>query len=72
MSVRAGRIIKVDNKNPHYLANKSYLAVWVEDADGDNERCLLFTEGEIERAEHRSRQNLEDWTSKGLIADLFD
>ena len=53
-------------------ASAKYVSVWVEDADGKNERCLLFTEKEIARAEERSKNNSEDLTTKGFFTDLTD
>ena len=69
--VTSGRLIKVLNENKHRLANEQYYSVWVEDADGSNERCLLFTENEIRIAEERAAKNPEDLTSKGFFASLF-
>ncbi len=70
--MKAGQLVKVENKNPHAAANDSYLAVWVEDEDGGNERCLLFTDIQIKTAQHRANQNKEDLTKKGFLTDLFD
>jgi len=69
--VTSGRLIKVLNENKHRLANEQYFSVWVEDADGSNERCILFTENEIKIAEERAAKNPEDLTSKGFFANLF-
>jgi hypothetical protein len=44
----------------------------VEDADGKNERCLLFTDQEILRAEIRASKNAEDLTSKGFFTNIID
>jgi len=72
--VVAGRLIPVYNKKREAFstAKRQYQAVWVEDYDGGNERCLLLTEHELERAEYRARQNPEDLPKKGFIADLLD
>jgi hypothetical protein len=70
--VVAGRIIPVYNKKRKSAANKSYYSVWVEDADGKNERCILLTEYQIKTAEERARKNPEDCTQKGFITDLLD
>jgi hypothetical protein len=72
VAVKAGRLIKVWNKIKKAAANKFYYSVWVEDADGSNERCLLFTEKELERAEARANKNPEDLPQKGFFADLLD
>ena len=70
--VKAGRLIKVWNTLKKKNENKGYVSVWVEDADGTNERCLLFTEKEIQRAELRATKNLEDLTSKSFLTNLVD
>lgn len=46
---RMGSLIVVDNTNPHPNASSSYMAVWVEDEDGGNERCLMFRKREVDR-----------------------
>ncbi len=71
-SVKAGRLIKIFNRNRQGNENVFYTAVWVEDTDGTNERCLLFTEKELERAEKRSLKNPEDWVKKSFFTDLLD
>ena len=74
VTVKNGRLIKVKNTNrPKFSnANTQYYAVFVEDADGGNERCLLFTENEIKSAEYRACRNLEDLISKDFWTDLWD
>ena len=72
--VKAGRLIKVWNtKRPKFSnANQKYVAVWVENANGKKERCLLFTEKEIERADYRASRNKEDLTDKDWFTDAID
>lgn len=72
--VKAGRLIRVwnDKRKKFSNANKVYWSVWVEDAKGDNERCLLFTDNEIKRAEERAKNNPEDLPKKGFLVNLFD
>ena len=70
--VKSGRLIRVWNTLHKKNEKKGYVSVWVEDANGTNERCLLFTEKELERAELRASKNLEDLTSKNFITDLID
>ena len=70
--VKAGRLIKVWNTLKKKNENKGYVSVWVEDADGTNERCLLFTEKEIQRAELRASKNIEDLTDKNFLTNLVD
>jgi hypothetical protein len=70
--VKAGRLVRVWNTLRKKNEKKGYVSVWVEDADGSNERCLLFTEKELERAELRASKNLEDLTHKDFLTDLID
>lgn len=72
VKIKAGRLVRVWNKKPHPAARATYVSVWVEDADGKNERCLLFTEHEIDRAERRAGRNKEDLTKKNWFTDLRD
>jgi hypothetical protein len=72
VKVKAGRLIRVWNTLKKKNENKGYVSVWVEDANGKNERCLLFTEKEIARAELRASKNVEDLTEKGCITDFID
>lgn len=44
LKVVLGQMIKVQNKEKKNLENDDYIAVQVEDQNGYNERCLLFTE----------------------------
>jgi len=70
--VKAGRIILVENKNRHFAAKEYYSSIWVEDEDGSNERCLLFTERELNIAERRAARNVEDIPKKKAITNFFD
>jgi hypothetical protein len=72
--VTNGRLIRVLNEKRAKFshADKTYYAVQVEDADGKNERCLLFTEEQIAIADKRAKRNPEDLTSKGFIVDILD
>lgn len=74
VTVKAGRLILVENTKRAKFSNAKteYWAVQVEDADGCNERCLLFTDDELSRAEHRASKNKEDLTQKGFLVDLLD
>jgi len=71
---KMGRLIRVKNtKRPKFTnAKTEYYAMWVEDDDGTNERCLIFTEAEIASAEKRSLRNKEDWTKRDWVTDLLD
>jgi hypothetical protein len=72
--VKSGRLIRVWNDERKKFSNAApeYVSVWVEDADGKNERCLLFTQHEIQVAEERAKKNQEDLTSKSLFTDFLD
>jgi hypothetical protein len=69
-----GRLIRVWNTKRKAFSNakKWYYAVQIEDADGTNERCLLFTEKEIKRAEYRAKRNPEDLPDKSWWTDIID
>jgi len=67
-----GRLISVENADRSFGAAPYYIAVQVEDFNGKNERCLLFTDAEIAKAERRASKNPEDLTKKGFLTDLFD
>ena len=70
--VKRGRISEVDNTDRVFGSALKYNAVWVEDIDGNNERCLLFTADEIKKADERAKRNIEDLTKKSFITDLTD
>jgi hypothetical protein len=72
--IKTGRLIKVWNTEKKKFSNAKpwYVSIWVEDADGKNERCLLFTEKEIQAAETRAAANQEDLTSKGFFTNVVD
>jgi hypothetical protein len=74
VKVKAGRLIKVWNTEKKKFSNAKpwYISLWVEDADGKNERCLLFTENEIRKAEERAAKNEEDLTTKSFFTDIID
>lgn len=69
--VKGGRLIPVYNKGKQEKKTH-FLAIWVEDHTGENERCLLFTQAEIEKAEKRALQNPEDIPKKTLLIDILD
>lgn len=74
VTVKAGRLIRVDNTNRPKFSNsaKMYAAVWVEDPNGKNERCWLLTKNEIERLDYRASRNKEDLTKKSKLTDMLD
>ena len=57
LPIKLGQLIKVENKNKKKLENKSYIALQVEDLDGSNERCILFTENEINNIKNLDSSN---------------
>ena len=74
VAVKAGRLIKVANTNKAKLSNAKdvYWALWVEDPNGKNERCILLTDHELKSAEFRAQRNREDLTKKGILSNLTD
>jgi len=74
VKIKAGRLVKVWNTEKKKFSNAKpwYVSVWVEDANGKNERCLLFTEAEIKKAEERASKNQEDLTSKAFFTNIID
>ena len=72
--IKMGRLIKVWNTKRSKFSNskRTYIALQVEDSDGGNERCLLFTENEIKMAEYRASRNVEDLTDKDFLSDILD
>ena len=74
VKVVLGRLIRVENLNRPKFSNadKTYVAVQVEESDGKKEYCLLFTEEDIQKAKRRAEKNQEDLTEKGFFTDLLD
>lgn len=48
VEVKLGRAIRVKNLDPKKEEAEVYIALQVEDLNGKNERCVLFTEHELE------------------------
>lgn len=46
LKVELGQLIRVTNLNKKAHENEIYVSLQVEDEDGENERCILFTEVE--------------------------
>lgn len=67
-----GRLIPVPNTERKFGSADHYQAVWVEDEDGSNECCLLFTDREIQVAKQRAEENKEDLTHKSWLTDATD
>nr|DAG42799.1 MAG TPA: hypothetical protein [Bacteriophage sp.] len=47
VEVKLGRAIRVKNLDPHKGEAEFYIALQVEDLNSKNERCILFTEHEL-------------------------
>ncbi len=71
-TVVKGRLIEVENTERKFGSASSYIAVQVENEDGSNERCILFTQDEINKAQERANKNPEDLTKKGFLTNLLD
>ena len=71
-TVVKGRLIEVENTERKFGSANSDIAVQVEDTDETNERCILFTQNEINKERERANKNPEDLTKKGLFTRLFD
>ena len=69
---RLGNLVKVKNTKTKAFSHESdsYIAVWIKDCKG--ERCLLFTESELSKAELRALKNTEDLTHRSWISKLLD
>lgn len=48
MKVKNGVVVTVKNKQPKRMAATEYVAVWVEDQNGKNERCIMMTGKEMD------------------------
>jgi hypothetical protein len=72
--VVAGRLIRVVNQKRKKFSNakRQYFSLWVEDANGKNERCLLISDRELAALEYRASRNREDLPRKGPITDALD
>lgn len=65
LDIKLGQFIRVENKNQRNLENDLYIAIQVEDQDGENERCLLFTQIELADIKCISTSN---WFVKDMVA----
>jgi hypothetical protein len=70
--IKQGRLIRVENTERTFGSADVYVAVQVENADGSDERCLLFTEKEIQAAQERADKNKEDLTNKSFLTNVLD
>lgn len=69
---RLGKLIKVRNTKTKSFSheNEYYVAVWVK--EGDEVKCLMFTEAEVVKAQFRGEKNVEDQTQRSWISKLID
>ena len=44
-----GRMVKLRNKNKKAVESDYYYPMYVEDHNGDNERCLLFSQSDVNK-----------------------
>jgi hypothetical protein len=68
---RLGDLQIVDNKNPHWKAALKYNHIRLQFPNGD-EKSLLFTDNEIQKALTRADKNPEDILKVSWLRDLFD
>jgi len=47
LTVKLGQLITIENKERKKFENEKYVSLQVEEEDGSNERCILFTEKEV-------------------------
>lgn len=69
--MRIADLVKVENKHPHWAANKEYNAVRIQFPDG-SEKTLLFTDAEIAKALVRASKNEEDVPKVSKLKDWLD
>jgi hypothetical protein len=72
VKAKKGRLVRVENESRKFGGNSTYVAMWVEDANGKKERCLLFSEDQIRIAEERAAKNKEDLTKRSFFTDFID
>ena len=47
--MKLGSMKVVKNTNPRPNASINYIALWVEDENGENQRCLMFRKSDIDK-----------------------
>lgn len=72
MKIKAGRIERIQNTDSQLNESTHYNRIWVEDADGSNERPLFLTDNELGAISERTQKNKEDWGKKGWLTDIID
>ena len=60
--IKMGNLVLVKNTQRKPMENSEYISIHVEDEDGENERCLLFTQVEMSDMEKiQSKFFLEEY-----------
>ena len=67
MKIKMGNMVRVKNTQKKFNENDLYISIQVEDEDGNNERCLLFTEIEISDMEKIKCQFMNDNMKAGRL-----
>lgn len=67
MKIKMGNMVRVRNTQKKFNENDLYVSIQVEDEDGNNERCLLFTEIEISDMEKIKCQFMSDNMKAGRL-----
>jgi len=42
-----GKLVPIENNNKKVNENENYYALWIEDKDESNERCLILSDGDL-------------------------
>ena len=73
MVTRLGKLLKVKNTKQKAFSNENdnYKAVLVKTECG-KVKCLMFTEGELSKAEARGEKNIEDQPKQSFWSKLLD
>lgn len=71
-AVKQGRLVPMWNQGHEDNVDEWFYALWVEDHDGRNERCIVLTRQMLAKAEKLAGLNKEDLPAKPLIRDLLD
>ena len=71
-SVKLGRLIAVTNQHRRQGTNDVPVlnALWIEDSDGGNERCIMLSPRMLKAAEYLAQKNPEDIPSRSLLSRL--
>jgi len=67
VAVRAGFAIPVKNIDKKPTESNQYVAIWIEDFDGGNESCILFTQKELSRLSRVGICDLQNEMKRGRL-----